>query len=321
MIALALLGLRYWTLVIGGLLSAALGTGALLVLRRHRFAWPRLGTLQHAMTFSGHVFLARLSWYTYSNADFLVAGRVLGKIPLGLYELGWTLASIPIDKVTALVTQVTPPIFSAVQHDYAALRRYVLTITEGLAFIVYPLCLGMALVAPDFVRFALGAKWQGAIVPLQLLALSACFRGVTPILSQVLLVIGQARVVMKYGVMIAVALPLSFYLLAKSWGTVGLALTWVLVFPLLAVPAYRRALATIQLPVREYLRALWPAFASGVIMVAALVALILTLGQRWSPGYRLGTEVAFGAAVYALTGLTLYRTRITRFYTFVRGLR
>ena len=37
MIAFALLGLRYWTLVIGGLLSSAFSTGASLMLRRHAF--------------------------------------------------------------------------------------------------------------------------------------------------------------------------------------------------------------------------------------------------------------------------------------------
>src|SRR2546425_2308677 len=49
MIAFALLGLRYWTLVIGGVLSAALSTGATLALRRHRLPWPRRRLLTPAM--------------------------------------------------------------------------------------------------------------------------------------------------------------------------------------------------------------------------------------------------------------------------------
>src|SRR2546427_10132771 len=132
MIAFALLGLRYWTLVIGGLLSSVLSTGATLVLRSHPLAWPRWHSLRHAMTFSGHILVGRLSWYTYSNADFLVAGRLLGKAALGLYEVGWNVANIPIEKITSLVGQVTPAVFSAVQTDHATLRRYLLSITEGL---------------------------------------------------------------------------------------------------------------------------------------------------------------------------------------------
>ncbi len=114
MIAFALVGLRYWTLVIGGLLSSLLATGAILVLRRVRLAWPRRESLGHAMTFSRHVLVGRLSWYVYSNADFLVAGRILGRAALGLYDVGWTLANIPLEKITSLVSQVTPAVFSAV---------------------------------------------------------------------------------------------------------------------------------------------------------------------------------------------------------------
>src|SRR2546426_4499564 len=54
--------------------------------RRPRFAWPHLQSLTHAMTFSRHIIVGRLAWYVYSNADFLVAGRILGKVALGLYE-------------------------------------------------------------------------------------------------------------------------------------------------------------------------------------------------------------------------------------------
>jgi len=321
MVVFAVLGLRYWTLVIGGLISSALGTGAVLLLQRHRFAWPRRQALNSAMTFSGDILLGRLSWYTYSNADFLVAGRILGKTALGLYELGWTIANVPIEKITTLVTQVTPPIFSAVQHDHAALRRYLLGLTEGLALITYPLCFGVALVAPDFVHFALGDKWQGAIVPLQLLALSAGFRAVTPLLPQVLIAIGQTRLAMKYALLCAVVLPGAFYLLGKGWGTVGIALAWVLVFPGLVLPAYRRVLRAIQLPGWEFLRALWPALSASLLMAATVATLGWAVPQRWALGYRLAAQVVAGAMVYVVACLTLHRHRITTFYRFLRAVR
>jgi len=321
MVAFALLGLRYWTLVIGGVLSAALSTGATLALRRHRFAWPRRRSLAHAMTFSGNVLVGRLSWYAYSNADFLVAGRILGKAALGLYELGWNLATVPIDKITGLVGQVTPAVFSAVQSDYAALRRYLLRITEALALLTFPACLGMALVAPDFVLLTLGGKWQGAIAPLQLLALSAAFRAVTPLLPQVLNAVGKSRLAMQYAVVCAVVLPAGFYLLGKRWGTVGLALVWVLVFPILVRPAYRRVLETIELSTREYLRALWPAASSALVMGAAVLAVKVTAGESVSRALSFGAQVVAGAAVYALMCLTVHGERLASFSRAVRAMR
>jgi len=321
MIGFAFLGLRYWTLVLGGLLSSLVSTVATLVLRRHRIAWPRIQSLRHAMTFSAHILVTRLAWYVYSNADFLVAGRVLGKTALGLYQFGWNLANIPIDKITSLVGQVTPAVFSAVQSDHAALRRYLLRITEGLALITFPASFGMALVAPDFVLFALGDKWQGAIVPLQLLAVSTGFRAVTPLLPHVLAAIGQSRIAMQYGVLCTAVLPAAFYFAGRSLGTLGLALVWVFVFPVLVIPAYRRVLQAIELSNREYLLALWPAISASALMAAAVLAVHLAAGDHWARGLRFGAEVAAGAGVYGLTCLTLHSERITSFTRLLRTLR
>ena len=321
MIAFALLGWRYWTLVIGGLLSSALSTGAVLALRRHRFAWPRRRSLSHALTFSGHILGGRLSWYAYSNADFLVAGRILGKGALGLYEVGWNLANIPIDKITGLVGQVTPVVFSAVQADHVALRRYLLRITEGLALITFPASVGLALVAPDFVPLALGAKWQGAVLPLQLLAVSTAFRAVTPLLPQVLNVVGASRFAMRYAVLCAVVLPVGFYLFGKVRGITGLALVWVFVFPMLTLPAYRRVLEIIQLSIQEYLGALWPATSAALFMGLAVLAVRFAAGPYLSRGLRFAAQVVVGAIVYGLICLTMHGERLASFSTVLRTLR
>jgi len=321
MIVFALLGLRYWTLVIGGLLSSALSTAGVLALRRHRFAWPRRHSLAHALTFSRHILVGRLSWYAYSNADFLVAGRILGKAALGLYEVGWNLANVPIEKITSLVGQVTPAVFSVVQTDHGALRRYLLRITEGLALITFPATLGLAIVAPDFVLLTLGEKWRGAIVPLRLLALSAGFRAVTPLLAQVLNVIGQSRLAMRYGLLCLLVLPSAFYVLGKVWGTMGIALVWVVVFPILVIPAYRRVLERIELSGREYLRALWPAASASLLMGAAVLAVKLTIGEHVSRALSFSAQVATGAIVYALTCMALHGERLTSFARALRGLR
>src|SRR3989442_13024884 len=55
MIAFALFGLRYWTLVLGWLLSSALSTGGPLALRGHGFAGPLRASLALDITSSSHI--------------------------------------------------------------------------------------------------------------------------------------------------------------------------------------------------------------------------------------------------------------------------
>ena len=316
MVGFAVAGFRYWTLVCGGVLSALISTGAILRLRRAPFAWPQRKSLKPAITLSSNVLISRLCWYTSSNADFLMAGRILGKAALGFYNVGWTLANVPVDKVTALVGQVTAAVFSAVQTDPAALRRYLLRITEGIALITFPLGLGLALVAQDFVLVVLGSKWSVAIAPLRLLAAYAVFRSITPLLPTVLHTIRDTRFEMRNMVAAAVVMPAGFYLCAQRWGTVGLAVAWMLVDPVFAFMLYWRTFSKIELSPRAYFRALWPALSGVALMATAVLVVQVLSPDGWTPGLRLAAQIGVGVLTYGLACVVLHRERLEAF----RGL-
>ncbi len=165
-VVLALLGSSYWSLALGSLAGAVVGAAMAVIARPHSFAWPRLKEIKHALKFSGDVLTARVAWYAYANSDFLVAGRILGQAPLGAYTVAWTIASTPVEKITNMISRVSPAFFSAVQDDKPHLRRYLLGITDGLSLLTFPASLGMALVADQFVRVVLGAKWAAGDHPL-----------------------------------------------------------------------------------------------------------------------------------------------------------
>jgi len=320
MILFAAYGFGYWTLVLGNLLSGVLGTAMLLVIRRHGFAWPRLGRMKQTLIFSWHIVASRLTWYWYSNADYVVAGRCLGKGPLGVYTFGYRLAMLPVEKITALVGRVTPAFFAAVQDDDAALRRYLLTITEAIAVLTIPACWGIAAVADTFVPVVLGEHWMGAIVPLQLLAGYAAWRSIEAMLHTVLVVKRETRFAMWNGIRCALVLPVAFYVGQRLGGTPGIATAWIAVHPILLLPLYQRALQRIDLPVRQYLGALWPTVASALVMVA-LVLLVRAFFPFPSLGARLGAEIAAGAAGYAGTMLLCFRERVARFKLGLKALR
>jgi O-antigen/teichoic acid export membrane protein len=320
MIGLAVAGFRYWTLVCGAVLGALVSTAAVRWLRHPPLAWPRLKSLKSAIGLSSSVLVARLCWYVSANADFLVAGRFLGKAALGFYGIGWTLASVPVDRVAALVGQVTPAYFAAVQTDRAAIRRYLLRITEGLALVTFPVSLGLALVAHDFVLVVLGSKWEPTIAPLQLLAAYAALRSITPLLPQVLQITRDAEFEMWRMVAAAVAMPVGFYCGGQRWGTVGLAIAWVVVDPLLAIPLYRRVFSKIELSLKAYVVALWPALSGTALMVVVLLA-VGVLTDSATPGLRLAAQVGAGAISYGLACLGLHRERLAAFRRLVMAAR
>lgn len=309
MVLLAVLGFGYWTLVIGNLLSAILLTALTLAQCRRGFAWPKWEGLQPAITFGRQVLFVRLAWYSYTNSDFFVAGRRLGREPLGAYSLAWTLASVPIEKIGVLIFNTAPAFFSALKHDKAGLRRNLLHLTEGIALLTVPLSVGLALVATEFVPLALGRKWMPMIVPLQLLAVYGTVRSVAPLISQILHVTGDTRFSMWNSIAAAVVLPIGFFV-GSYWGIDGIAATWLILHPIVLVMPYRRALRKIDLPFRTYLGAVWPAVNGALHMSAVVILARLALPAAVPLSLEFAIFVFLGASAYLGTLFLYHRDRI-----------
>jgi O-antigen/teichoic acid export membrane protein len=320
MLAFAWLGFRYWTLVLGNIVGAA-ALAALQISRRPcRFAWPRVSAMKNALTFSRHIMVSNLSWYGYTNADFLVAGRMLGQAALGAYTLAWTLATIPLEKVTAIVSGVSYAYFSAAQNDHAALRRYLRILTEGLSLLTFPATIGLALVASDFVHLVLGTKWQGTILPLEILAFYASFRCLVTLLPPILNVTGESRFVMRMMQTALILMPTAFYV-GSRWGPAGIACGWVVAYPVIALCIWRRTLRKITMPWQDYLGAIRPALTGSLIMAATVEILKRSLTLSFPLSVRFGVEVLAGGAIYVLTLTVFHRDRLSVFWNFVKALR
>jgi len=321
-LTLAAAGFRYWALVFGTLAGRLASATLICAWRPHRVAWPsRFASIAPAVMFGWHVVVGSLAWYFYDNADFAIVGRALGKAALGAYTLGWTIASIPVDRVTALVGSVTLPVFSAVQDDRAALRRYLRNLTEGLALITFPASVGIALVADEFVLLALGERWRPAIVPLQLLALAAASRSVSALLPQVIISTGHPKRSMQFTILAALILPGLFYL-GSHWGAAGVAAAWLVGHPVLVMPwVLVYTLRLTNLSAWEYLRSLWPATGATIAMAAAVLALRWGTPASWQMSVRLGAQVLAGVAVYAAVVYGAHRRRVHALWAVFRDLR
>jgi O-antigen/teichoic acid export membrane protein len=320
MLGLAWLGFRYWTLVLGNLVGAMVLAALQISRSPCGFAFPRFSAIKSALNFSRHIMVSSLSWYGYSNADFLIAGRMLGQSALGAYTLAWTLATIPLEKVTAVVSNVSYSYFSAAQKDHATLRRYLRILTEALSMVTFPATIGMALVARDFVQLVLGTKWQAAIAPLEILGLYASFRCIVTLLPSILNVTNESRFVMRTMQAALILMPTTFYITSR-WGPVGIAYGWVIAYPVVALCLYRRAFRRINMPLRDYLGAIRPAVTGCLVMAAAVEILKQSLTSSFPPSVRLGLEVLSGGVAYVFILTVFYRDRCLAFWNFVKVMR
>lgn len=317
---LALTGSGYWSLALGPAAGQLVLTIMLAVRLPIGYAWPTRSSLGPVLRFSRQVITERIAWYGYTSSDKLVIGRWIGEASTGLYAVASTFGMLAVEKVTVLMLRVAPAVFSAVQHDPAALRRYLLSMTEAVAIVTFPVSIGLALTAEDLVLLLLGEQWAGAVVPLQLLAVYGAFQSVAPLLNRVLAVIGETRFNMYIAMLTLVLLPVAF-MLATRWGLPGVAAAW-LVVPIIQSPVYLRLRRRIGLSPLEYLRSLWPAVSSVVMMTGAVMLLHAWSGfDQFSGAISLALTIVTGAVVYCGMILLVHSGRVRIFRTMMSELR
>jgi O-antigen/teichoic acid export membrane protein len=234
--------------------------------------------------------------------------------------MAWTLANVPLEKVTSLVTVVVPSYLVAVQDDLAEVRRYLRNLTESIALITFPACVGLGITAPDFVPLILGHKWDGAIVPLQVLSVYTALRSIVALLPKLLTALNEPRFVM-WNDLATLAVLGGAFVTGSHWGIAGIAWGWVLAYPLVALPLYRKALGKIHMTNGEYFRSLRPALEATIVMTVLVEVVKYGLSGHSVGIVRLMVEVATGAGCYVATLFLFHRQRMDILMLMAKRLR
>jgi O-antigen/teichoic acid export membrane protein len=307
---LATLGHGLWSLVYGNLIGESVGSLLVLLF----FPWkPRLtfspSRVRSFLQFGIRVTLARLFWYVSSNLDLLIAGKVLGKTQLGYYAIAVQFALLPLDKLVSTISQVAFPAFSRVQDQPELLKRYYLKIVAFVAFVTFPVCWGIFLVAESAVPLLLSEKWQEAVLPLQILSAVTSLRAIHLLNGPLETAVGKPEITIRKYAIITVVLAPSFYV-GSSHGLEGLAYSW-LVFPFAFVISTSMTLRSINLPLVEYFKELrHPVFGTLSMVLAVTLTQKVALAERTYVAQTIGT-VSAGIAAYLLYYALFNRAMLT----------
>ncbi len=262
-----------------------------------RFGGGRTGeVVRYSLTTLG----ARMCWAAYQQADSFVLGKVSGEATLGLFSMAKQLATLPVEKVSGAVNQITYPMMAELQGNREAMRTAFLRSLRLVACICFPLCIGLLLEAEDFIRVALGTHWISAVPVLKVLCVYAIFSSVAVLLSPVLMACYRTRFIFRYTLIQLLIMPFLFWAGAAQWGAIGVAIAWSTAYPLALAWLAGGALREMRLPWKTFLAQFRPAVTASTIMALAVV-LIQWGWTRWGedlPAARLAVTVLIGSVVY-----------------------
>ena len=298
-LALAYGGAGVWSLVVGSLVKAALGSVAYWYVTDFRqLPSFRFRRLQGILRFGLNIAAQRIVWYISSQADALIVGRLLGTQMLGFYSVGNHLATLPMTRLMQLVNSVAFPAYAKVQGEKERARDYFLLSIKLLTLISLPIFWGLASVAEPFVSIFLGEQWSQAAFVIALAALAAPARLVDMLLSPMLDGLGRPDIGLRNVLTLALVFPAAVYLGYRFGGFEGLVISAAVSYALVALVNAVRSVRILDCGVGEIFRAVAPSLTCGLLMYGAVYAVKQALVGLESEILQLVILVASGAAVY-----------------------
>lgn len=290
----ALSGWGVWTLVAAPMmmfLTEAIGmTWAARSPIRPSFRFKGAG---HIAGFGGVMTATQLFWFVQSQADVVIAGRVLDAHDLGVYTTGLFLAQLLAAKFVPPINEVAYAAYSR-QQDAAA--SALLATIRLVTMVALPAYAGLAVVAPVLVPVLLGEKWAEIVPLLPILSVAMAMMTLQILFAPATNARGVPWAALRITMIGSVIMP-SAYFIGSHWGVTGFAWGWVGGMAVLTGATVILSGGIIGLAIGSLARALAPPLAAALVMAAG-VALMLRALPPVPDFAALGLAVTLGVVLY-----------------------
>ena len=301
-VGLALLDGGVWALACGVVARQAVFTLAVIAFEpvRPRLLAGRRETADLLRTGAGFSATAAFSFLANQGLNVVIA-HMLGAAALGLFTRARALGVVSV-RLGPVLADVLLPAMARRQHQTARLRAVHRAGVEILSLAVLPASLMLAVCAPEIVAVVLGARWEGAVPALRIVALAGALPALGALHVSVIRALGAVyRETWRRAVYFVVLMAGAWF--ASRWGLAGVAAAtaaaWVVLQGLLA----HLALGLLGTGWTALLRRLVPALWTGFWSTAALwLAAGEVRAASLPPVAALALELAvWGAAAAAAT--------------------
>ena len=193
-IVLALLGFKYYALVIQSVIQSTLIF--LWNLKNVKVAFkmrPELSVLLSVRSYTGFQFLFNFVNYFSRNLDKLIIGKALGNEDLAQYNKAYHFMLYPVQQITNVITPVLHPILSDYQNDVKTIYEKYLKVVKTLSLIgcfVQPLCYCCA---REIILILYGSQWNVAVDYFQILSIAIWVQMISGTSGSLFMAAGDSR--------------------------------------------------------------------------------------------------------------------------------
>lgn len=220
-------GLGVWALVYSSLVGSIAGA----ILGWFVYGWrPTLefskASFKEFFGYGSKLAASGLLDTVYNNSYNLIIGKVFNASDLGYYTRAANFSTFPSSNITSIVSRVTFPLLCKIQDDDDRLRMVYRKFLRLSAYIVFPLMVGLALVAYPMIIVLIGEKWAFSATLLTIICFAMMWYPVHAINLNLLQVKGRSDLFLRLEIikkicgviMLCITVPIG--LMAMCWGSI-----------------------------------------------------------------------------------------------------
>lgn len=200
-------------LIAGALLEVALSFYLLKPLPRLKFNIVNIKEIFHKGKW---VTLFGIFNYIAQEGDNVVVGKMLGAASLGIYQMGYKIATLPISEISDVANKVTFPVYSRISSDKKRLQKAFLRATFFIT--LFTLLLGGIIFSlpENIYTLILGDKWSNITTIIQVLVVYGILRGISGSASSLFLAVSKQKYVaimifIRVIALVSVIVPFVFF--------------------------------------------------------------------------------------------------------------
>ena len=194
-IIMAFKGYGVWSLVASSLVSSVVSVFLLWGQSKWRptfeFSWQ---SFKELFAFGGLMALSSLVDRLYSELQGLIIGKRYSATDLGYYSQAHKLEQVPTSAISQIVSQVSFPVFSALQDDKTKLLAGVRKNLTAVSYLNFAFSILLIVIGAPLIRLVYGPNWDPAIPYFQILCFASMMFTTNSLNNQVIKALGKSNI-------------------------------------------------------------------------------------------------------------------------------
>jgi O-antigen/teichoic acid export membrane protein len=158
------------------------------------------------------------------EVDDVWTGNRLGNVALGYYSRAYTFATYPSRIVATPIYTVAGGTYAELKEDRQRLSKAFFRVNAFILRTGFLAAGLLALIAPEFIRLALGASWLPMLEAFRLMLVFTLFDPLKMTIADLFIAVGQPEKVVRTRAIQLVILLVGLYTMGPLWGLTGVAL-------------------------------------------------------------------------------------------------